>query len=294
MNEITLVIENVGKAYSKNNIVLDNVNLNYSKGVLGLLGPNGSGKSTLMRIIATITKASSGTVRWKGEDIIKKPNAIRSRLGYLPQNFGVYPNLNAYEFLEYIAALKGISKKHIKPRVKELVEAVNLTDSAYRSLGNYSGGMKQRVGIAMSLLNDPEILIVDEPTVGLDPAERVHFRNILSDLASNKIIILSTHIISDVEAIATNIAFLQKGRLSALHTPEEIITQAKNKVWTGVIPSNKLQTIREKYTISSMGRQEDGIKIRIVSDDEPEDVNVEVAVANLEDAYLYQLSQERK
>ena len=191
--------------------------------MLGLLGPNGAGKSTLMRILATITKPTEGRVRWNGEDIATSPDGLRSVLGYLPQDFGVYPNLTAVEFLEYLAAVKGLESGVARRRIDELLALVNLTDARKRPLGGYSGGMKQRIGIAQALLNDPKLLIVDEPTVGLDPEERVRFRNLLSDLGGERIVILSTHIVSDVEAAANEIAIVDRGRLLTHAEPEALL-----------------------------------------------------------------------
>jgi ABC-2 type transport system ATP-binding protein len=182
---------------------------------VGLLGPNGAGKSTLLRILATITQATSGRVLWNGENIADKPEPLRDALGYLPQDFGVYPNLNAIEFLEYLAAVKGIAAAAARKRIAELLDLVNLTAAAKRPLGGYSGGMRQRVGIAQALLNDPLLLIVDEPTAGLDPEERLRFRNLLSELSGERIVILSTHIVSDIEAVASSIAILGQGELLA-------------------------------------------------------------------------------
>src|SRR5205809_2922981 len=187
--------------------------LTLGPGVLGLLGPNGAGKSTLMRILATVTRPTEGRVTWNGTDIAREPDALRSVLGYLPQDFGVYPNLSALEFLEYLAAAKGLNARAAKARIAELIELVNLTDAARRPLGGYSGGMRQRVGIAQALLNDPRLLIVDEPTAGLDPEERLRFRNLLSALSGERIVILSTHLVSDVERCATNIAPIARGPL---------------------------------------------------------------------------------
>ena len=175
-----LTVESLSKNYRGNVLALSNVNLTLRPGVLGLLGPNGAGKSTLMRILATITRPSSGRVLWNDSDIAKNPNSLRSSLGYLPQDFGVYPNLSAIEFLDYLAAVKGIPAAAARQRINELIALVNLADAARRPLGGYSGGMRQRVGIAQALLNDPQLLIVDEPTAGLDPEERVRFRNLLS------------------------------------------------------------------------------------------------------------------
>ncbi|MCP4426497.1 MAG: ATP-binding cassette domain-containing protein, partial [Chloroflexi bacterium] len=176
-----LTINNIGKQYKGNFWGLKEFTLDLGPGVLGLLGPNGAGKSTLMNILATTTKPSTGTALWNDDDIVKKPNALRSVLGYLPQDFGVYPNLNAVEFLQYMAAIKGLDSKTAKRRIDELLQLVNLTNAGKRPLGGYSGGMKQRVGIAQALLNDPQLLIVDEPTVGLDPEERVRFRSLIAD-----------------------------------------------------------------------------------------------------------------
>jgi ABC-2 type transport system ATP-binding protein len=210
-----LTVEKLSKRYGRAVQALRDVDLTLGPGVLGLLGPNGAGKSTLMRILATVTRPSSGRVLWNNSDIARSPDALRDVLGYLPQDFGVYPNLNALEFLEYLAAVKGIAAGAARKRIGELLELVNLTDAAKRPLGGYSGGMRQRVGIAQALLNDPQLLIVDEPTAGLDPEERVRFRNLLSELSGERIVILSTHIVSDVEAVATSIAILAHGQLLA-------------------------------------------------------------------------------
>jgi ABC-type multidrug transport system ATPase subunit len=202
---------------------LRDFDLELGSGVIGLLGPNGAGKSTLMRMLATITQPTAGTIRWNDMDVVKMPDPLRSILGYLPQDFGVYPNLSAIEFLEYMAAIKGMDSKASRRRIEELLEVVNLKDAAKRPLGGYSGGMKQRMGIAQALLNDPQLLIVDEPTVGLDPEERVRFRNLLSDLSGQRIVLLSTHIVSDVEAIATEIVIINKGRKLQHAAPETLL-----------------------------------------------------------------------
>ena len=219
-----LEISNIGKRYKGNFWGLQEFSLELGSGVLGLLGPNGAGKSTLMNILATTTKPSAGTVVWNNSNIVRKPNDLRAVLGYLPQDFGVYPNLNAVEFLQYMAAIKGLDGKTTKRRIDELLQLVNLTNASKRPLGSYSGGMKQRVGIAQALLNDPQLLIVDEPTVGLDPEERVRFRNLIADLSGERIIILSTtHIVSDVEATATSIAIMNQGRLITHALPEALL-----------------------------------------------------------------------
>ncbi|WP_242220475.1 ABC transporter ATP-binding protein [Bacillus cereus group sp. BfR-BA-01380] len=281
-----LEIKGIGKKYTNNFWALKNFDLELKPGVLGLLGENGAGKSTLMRIIATITKATTGTVLWNGIDISKKPNAIREVLGYLPQDFGVYPHLNAVEFLEYIAAIKGISKKDTKKRIDELLQVVNLTDAGKRPLGGYSGGMRQRIGIAQALINDPKILIVDEPTVGLDPMERVRFRNLLTDLSGDRIVIFSTHIVSDVEATAEHIAVVSKGNLIHHSGPEELLKKVDGKVWEMVVSDQDIPTLRKKLIISSTIRISNGVHVRVVSNKAPNSTAKLVAPA-MEDAYLY-------
>jgi ABC-2 type transport system ATP-binding protein len=235
---VNLTIDRVSKAYNRKVWGLKDFSLKVEAGVLGLLGPNGAGKSTLMRILATVTKPTAGTVRWDGQDISRDPNALRAVLGYLPQDFGVYPNLNSLEFLEYLAAIRGLSGPLARRRIEELLEVVNLTEACRRPLGGFSGGMKQRIGIAQALLNDPKLLIVDEPTAGLDPEERVRFRNLLSELAGQRVVILSTHIASDVEAAATDVALIAGGALVVHATPEQLLAQVEGRVWEWVIPSS--------------------------------------------------------
>src|SRR5271165_5568300 len=234
-----LNVESVTKNYRGGVHALRGVQLALEPGVLGLLGPNGAGKSTLMRILATITQPTAGRVLWNDVDIAQKPDGLRDVLGYLPQDFGVYPNLNAIEFLEYLAAVKGLEAGAARERIAELLDLVNLTSAAKRPLGGYSGGMRQRVGIAQALLNDPQLLIVDEPTAGLDPEERVRFRNLLSDLSGERIVILSTHI-----------ALIAKGSLVAHATPEALLRQVEGKVWEWVVPSSDLNAIRQHHLIS--------------------------------------------
>src|SRR3954462_4432344 len=260
-----LMIEGVGKRYKGDFWGLRSFSLRLKPGVLGLLGPNGAGKSTLMRILATITKPTEGRALWNGTDISRLPNELRSGLGYLPQDFGVYPNLNAVEFLEYMAAVKGLDAAAARRRIDELLVLVNLTEARKRPLAGYSGGMKQRIGIAQALLNDPQLLIVDEPTVGLDPEERVRFRNLLSDLGGERIVILSTHIVSDVEATATGIAIMDRGRLLAHAEPEALLRRVDGRVWEWVIPSADLAAVRERWKISGTVRRAEGVHVRVVS-----------------------------
>jgi ABC-type multidrug transport system ATPase subunit len=244
-----------------------------------------------MSILATITRATEGRVLWNDTDIARDPDVLRSVLGYLPQDFGVYPNLNAVEFLEYLAAVKGLDGAAARRRIDELLDLVNLTDVRKRPLGGYSGGMRQRVGIAQALLNDPELLIVDEPTAGLDPEERVRFRNLLSDLSGERIVILSTHIVSDVEATATDIALIAQGTLVVHATPEELLRSVEGKVWEWVVPSTELTAVKQKFLISSTTRRSDGVHVRVLGEEPP--TNAQPVSPNLEDAYLFCLSRHR-
>jgi ABC-type multidrug transport system ATPase subunit len=290
-----LVVEDVNKEYrgaSQRVRALSNVQFSLGPGVLGLLGPNGAGKSTLMRILATITQPSSGRVLWNDTEIARQPDGLREVLGYLPQDFGVYPHLNAIEFLEYLAALKGVSAGAARARIRELLELVNLTGVAKRPLGGYSGGMRQRIGIAQALLNDPKVLIVDEPTAGLDPEERVRFRNLLSELSGERIVILSTHIVSDIEAVATSIAILENGHLLAHESTEILLASVAGKIWEVVIPSGELPALRQKYLISSTVHRSDGVHARVVADAAP-DKALRSLDPSLEDAYLFALASHR-
>ena len=287
-----LKVEELSKNYRGQVQALRELQITLKPGVLGLLGPNGAGKSTLMRILATVTRPSSGRVLWNEKDIAQNPDALRNVLGYLPQDFGVYPNLNAHEFLEYLAAVKGIETAAAKKRIGELLDLVNLTEAAKRPLGGYSGGMRQRVGIAQALLNDPQLLIVDEPTAGLDPEERVRFRNLLSELSGERIVILSTHIVSDIEAVATQIAILAQGELLAHDAPEGLLAKMAGKVWEVVVPSGELPALRERYLISSTAYRSDGVHARVVAEMAP-GPGARPLESSLEDAYLATLAAKR-
>jgi ABC-type multidrug transport system ATPase subunit len=281
-----LTVTDLGKQYRSDHWGLRNFSLEIKPGILGLLGPDGAGKSTFMRMLATITKPTDGKIFWDDIDIVRSPDTMRAVLGYLPQDFGVYPNLNAVEFLEYMAAIKGLDSASAKKRIDELLQVVNLKEAAKRPLGGYSGGMKQRVGIAQALLNDPQLLIVDEPTVGLDPEERVRFRNLLSDLSGERIVILSTHIVSDVEATATRIALVDKGHLLCESAPEDLLRELEGKVWEWTVSSEDLPALKLKHIVSGTIRKSDGVQVRVVSG-EPPRAAARIASPNLEDAYLY-------
>lgn len=281
-----LEIQNVSKRYKRNQYGLKDFSLSIETGILGLLGPNGAGKSTLLKMIATVSKPSEGRILLNKNDIAKDPNYMREQLGFLPQDFGVYPNLNAFEFLEYMAAMKGIGGIHLKQRIKQLIEGLNLMEAAKKPIGSYSGGMKQRVGIAQVLLNDPKIVIFDEPTVGLDPEERVRFRNLISDLANHCIVILSSHIVSDIDTIADEVVIMKNGALLSKGTQDEIIKSVTNKVFEVSIKRDQLQVFKDNQIIVTTTRKEGHVLVRYISEN-PTELS-EPRMATLEDAYLYQ------
>ena len=283
--EPLLTISALTQRYGNDKIALDNLDLRLQPGIVGLLGPNGAGKSSLMRILATITQPTRGQVCWRGLDIIKNPDAIRKVLGYLPQSFGVYDNLTGREFLLYLASLKGLSGRKAAAKVEELLHIVNLTDAADKAVKGYSGGMKQRIGIAQALVNDPQLLIVDEPTVGLDPEERARFRQVLADMSGERLIILSTHIVSDVESIADKIAILDSGKLLAFDRPEKLMLQMSEAIWQVTVSSEQLVDIRERYCITHTVRRAEGFVLRVVSHQPPLPGAIPVE-ASLEDVFL--------
>ncbi|NOU87307.1 ATP-binding cassette domain-containing protein [Paenibacillus sp. LMG 31460] len=288
-----LIIESVSKKYKGDFYGLRDLSLQIQTGILGLLGPNGAGKSTLMRILSTITQPTGGKVSWNGVDITKDPNAVRSILGYLPQDFGVYPHLNAVEFLEYLAAIRGLDYKIVRKRIDELLHLVNLHEVRKKPLNGFSGGMRQRVGIAQALLNDPKLLIVDEPTVGLDPEERIRFRNLLSELSGDRIVILSTHIVSDIEATATDIAIVNQGRSVIQAAPSELLAATVGKVWEWLIPSDTWMEVRKQLLVSSTIQSSEGVRVRVIADTQPS-AESRLVTPTLEDAYLYYISANKQ
>lgn len=279
-----LVIDRLSKRYGQH-WALHELSLRCEPGMLGLVGPNGAGKTTLMRMVATLLEPSEGAIRWNGQDVVADGEALRIVLGYLPQDFGIYPEFTGRQFLRYLAAMKGLPSSLIKPRVDQVLEIVHLEQEADRRLPAYSGGMKQRIGIAQALLNDPELLIVDEPTAGLDPAERVRFRTLLSSLTSNRIVLLSTHIISDVEAVAGRLVVLQSGRVLADTTPSALLNRAVGSVWSVTTDQATASRLQESNQVSSMVNQLNGISLRIVSPTRPHEAAVAVD-PTLEEAYL--------
>lgn len=284
---MTLEIKNLTKQYNQQKTGLSDFSITIDKGVLGLLGPNGAGKSTLMKIIATISKPTRGTLFLNGEDIAKNPDSIRKILGYLPQDFGVYPNLNAYEFLEYIAAMKGVGGPGLRKRIDMLLDGVNLTADAKRPIGSYSGGMKQRIGIAQTLLNDPKVLIFDEPTVGLDPEERVRFRDLISEMASEAIVILSSHIVSDIETIADEVAIMKSGKLIDKAIPSAIIGRIENRVFETTIAHTDLEAFKTRHQVINTSRQAEKTQLRYISTATEMEAGARNVNAGLEDVYLF-------
>jgi ABC-type multidrug transport system ATPase subunit len=280
-----LELLDVAKAYRGGVRGVDRVTLRLGSGLVGLLGPNGAGKSSLMRIAATVTRPTSGQVLFDGTDAVARPDALRRNLGYLPQDFGVYPHLSAREFLSYLAAVKGLPARTARTRVGELLELVDLAGAGRRPLGKYSGGMLRRVGIAQALLSDPRVLIVDEPTAGLDPEQRVLFRNLLADLAGDRVVLLSTHIVSDVESVASDIAIMVHGRIAARGTPQDILCEAEGRVWEMTVPQDALAPLRERHQISRMIRTGTGVRVRLLAPAAPDASAVPVP-PDLEDAYL--------
>lgn len=284
----TLEIKNISKTYKKGTIkALDDFSVTLTSGVYGLLGPNGAGKSTLMNIITDNLNSDSGEVLYDGEDIKKLGKDYRTVFGYMPQQQGLYDDFTLNRFLWYMAALKGLKKKEAKVKITSLLETVNLKDSAHKKLGSFSGGMKQRALIAQALLNDPKILILDEPTAGLDPKERIRIRNFISEIAENKIVLISTHVVSDIEFIAKEIVLLKSGQLVSHDTCNNLIKEIENNVFEIEINKDELKCFQETYRVSNLFHDDDKIIVRIVTDIPPENYKVQPVKPTLEDLYLY-------
>lgn len=282
---MSLTVENINKRF-KNNHVLKNVSFELTEGVYGLLGANGSGKTTLMRIIASVAKPTSGTVKYNKVDIAVLDEKYREVLGYMPQHLGFYKNYTAEKFLLYIASLKGLEVNLAKEKVAELIELVNLTDKGNKKIKTFSGGMKRRLGIAQALLNDPKVLIVDEPTAGLDPKERIRFRNLLSKISSNRIVLLSTHIVTDIEYIAKEIMILRDGELLHKKDPISLLGFLKDKVWLLQVKGEEVDAYQEKFKVGNIVTKGEFVELRIISENKVHQQAVP-ATPNLEDLYLY-------
>jgi ABC-2 type transport system ATP-binding protein len=285
----SLQLESLGFRYANGYHAVADLSLRLGSGIVGLLGPNGAGKSTLMRMLATLTRPTQGRILWNGSDTARDPTVLRAALGYLPQEFGAYPALSAREFLRYLAAVKGLPHAQTAARVDACLELVGLAEARDKRIGTFSGGMRQRVGIAQALLNEPSLLIVDEPTVGLDPEERLRFRNLLTDLAGQRLVILSTHIVSDIEASATDLVILSKGRLCYQGSPEALMAAAEGKVWDWTVPAAALGEVRSLHQVCASLRRPDGVRLRIVAARAPS-ADAEAVAPGLEDAYAWLLS----
>ena len=286
-----LYIEHISKQF-KDITAVDDVSLHITPGVWGLLGANGAGKTTLMRMIAGIMKPSAGKILYDGIPISHLKEKYRDVFGYLPQEFGFYPEFTVKDYLEYVSVLKGLNTKESKRKINELMEQLTLSHVRNKKIAKLSGGMKRRVGIAQALLNDPEVLILDEPTSGLDPGERVRFRNLLSEFAHDRIVLISTHIVPDVEYIATQNAVMKDGRLLAKGTTEELVKMIDGKVWTALITMDCLPEYEHKLQIVNLRNEENNqISIRYLAE-EPYTDNSQPATPHLEDLYLWMFPQE--
>lgn len=283
-----LILKNINKSF-KDKIAVSDFNVTLNNGIYGLLGPNGAGKTSLMRIIADVSNATSGEVYLNGKSKSELGADYRSLLGYLPQDVGFYKTFTAQKFLEYVSTLKGLEKEYSKVKIDELLKFVNLEKDRNRKIGKFSGGMKQRLGIAQALLNDPKVLILDEPTAGLDPNERIRFKNLISEISKDKIVILSTHIVSDVEFISNEIIIMKDGKLVEKDTPNELLKRIKGKVHSLRIREDMLHKVQNKFKVSNIVREKDHILVRVVGHENIhiKDVDVKDENPSLEDLFLY-------
>jgi ABC-type multidrug transport system ATPase subunit len=282
---VELKIEGVSKTYPNGVQALKNVSLTIPAGMYGLLGPNGAGKSTLMRIIATLQEVDAGSIRLGDIDVINQKDEVRKTLGYLPQEFGVYPKVSAEDLLDHFALLKGIaSKSERKEVVDALLHQVNLWDVRKQKLGGYSGGMKQRFGVAVALLGNPTLMIVDEPTAGLDPAERVRFLNLLAELGENSVVLLSTHIVEDVSELCTRMAIIDGGEILLETEPQRAVADLRGRIWRRVISKQELAALEREHGVISTKLLAGRTVVRVYSDDEPN--GFEAAEPDVEDVYF--------
>ena len=284
-----LIIQDLTKEFGTLRAV-DHVNFTMTNGVYGLLGVNGAGKTTLMRMLTTLIKPTSGEILWDGQDVYAMDGQYRKLLGYLPQDFGYYPDFSIYDYLMYIASIKGIRPTVAKERVKLLLKQVGLVRARHKKMKTLSGGMKRRAGIAQAMLNDPKILILDEPTAGLDPSERIRFRNLISELSEDRIVLLSTHIVSDIEYIANEILLMKDGCITMSGTAEEIVASMPEKVWTFTVSKAQIDAYLKAYKVANVKTVPGGAELRVLSNLRPNSGAVEVE-PNLEDAFLYHFGE---
>lgn len=285
-----LTIANLSKTYKNGVRALDDVSLEIEKGLFGLLGPNGAGKSTLMRTIATLQEPDSGTVRFDGTDVLADPRTLRRRLGYLPQDFGVYPKIPAFNLLEHLAVLKGVSDRgERRAQVEQLLALTNLYGVRKRAVSTFSGGMRQRFGIAQALLGDPSLVIVDEPTAGLDPEERNRFHDLLSEIGENVVVILSTHIVDDVRDLCSRMAVLSNGRVLLQGNPSELIDALRGRVWRKTVAKDEIARYRAAHRVLSTRLYGGRTRIHILGETQPEE-GFERIDADLEDVYFAALA----
>lgn len=290
-----LTLSNISKTYKNGVKALDDVSIEIESGMFGLLGPNGAGKSTLMRTIATLQAPDSGSAFLDDINILEDKQSLRKVLGYLPQEFGVYPNMSAEELLHYFARLKGITDKDERNEmVNTALEVTNLSEVKNKNVAGYSGGMKQRFGIAQLLLNDPKLIIVDEPTAGLDPSERHRFLNVLREIGTNHIVIFSTHIVDDVKELCTDMAIMNGGRILSHHTPKEAVKSLKGQIWTKVIERDELETYEDQFNIiSSNFNQDNTLNIRVHNMEQPNET-FQAKDPDLADVYFVTLREEKE
>jgi len=281
-----LKISNLSKTYPNGVEALKNVSLDIPSGMYGLLGPNGAGKSTLMRTVATLQQADSGTITLNGLDVTSQPAELRKELGYLPQDFGVYPRISALDMMDHMAILKGFTNgKERKEIVDTLLQQTNLYDVRKKALAGFSGGMRQRFGIAQALIGDPKLIIVDEPTAGLDPEERNRFLNLLSDIGENKVVILSTHIVEDVTNLCPNMAIINKGRIVSEGQPGDLISSLAGSIWTKTVDRGEVESNKERHTVISSHLYAGRYKLHVLADADPGD-GFGAHEPNLEDVYF--------
>lgn len=280
-----LQISNLTKKYN-NTVAVDGLSFTLSTGVYGLLGANGAGKTTLMRMLCTLLTPTEGQITLDGQDIFRMDGEYRKLLGYLPQDFGYYPDFTVYDYMMYIASIKGLRPAAAKKRINRLLEQVGLSNVANRKMKRLSGGMKRRAGIAQAMLNRPEILILDEPTAGLDPNERIRFRNLISGLSSNRLVLLSTHIVSDIEYIANRILLMKDGKLQITGTSEELISSMPERVWSIAVPRESVSSYMQHYPVANVKTMGKDAELRILSPRKPAE-NAILETATLEDVFLY-------